>query len=216
MNYDHQTSKRLIFGMSGSGKTTLWLRLLEASPAKYKFVFDHKLEVARKLGWQAARTMEGLCTLFDQHKPVVFYPGDWDDLDAAFSFFCQFTRNLSEIKNGVKLFAADELQDFTDVQFSRLPAPFRWMLNNGRMQELDLLLAAQSLNYVNSRIRFQCTELFIFKHSETANFDMMREAGIDPEGVKALPHPKVDNKVGYIYRNALTGKTQRVIHALNP
>ena len=130
--------------MSGSGKPTLHLRLLAGSPHRWKFVFDHKLECARKLGWQAASSIEGLCWQFDHRHPIVFYPGKMfpNDLDAAFEFFCRFTRNQVERVNGPKLFAADELQDYTDVQFSKPPEAFRWMLNNGRMQELDLQLAA--------------------------------------------------------------------------
>lgn len=219
MNYDHTTSKRLVFGMSGSGKTTLLLRLLADSPHKYKFCFDHKLEMSRKLGWLAATTVEGLCWQFDQRKPVVFYPGRMfpDDLDAGFDTFCRIVRALCQRVHGTKLFCADELQDFTDVQFTRLPASFRWMLNNGRMEEIDLLLAAQSLNDVNCRIRRQVTEIYIFKHSETDTtaFERFREVGIDPEQVKALPHPKIEQRVGWLYRNCLTGRSERVIHAIN-
>ncbi len=215
LNYDHTSSKRLIFGMSGSGKTTLFLQLLQSSPARWKFVFDPEQEASRKLGWQAAKTVEGLCKLFDDGKPVVFWPGEMFESDYAkgFEFFCQFTLNLAKTKDGKKLLAADEIQQFTELHLTGLPPALLAGLNIGRREELDFLIAAQGINDVHSRIRKQATELYVFKVADTDNTALQNLAGLglSKEELTTLPYPRTDGKVGWIYRNCLTGQKTRVI-----
>lgn len=214
MNWDHSPSKRLIAGMSGSGKTTLLLRILRDSGHPWKFVYDPHLETARKLNWQAAGTMEGLCQLFDAKRPVVFYPGRLfpSDCEAGLDFFCQFVMAQAKRREGPKLLAIDELQECTSQNWQSLPDSFKAVLNVGRREEIDLIMSAQSVNDVNAKVRRQVTEVYIFKQSETdfAAMDALGKMGIAPETVNALPHPS-QGRVGWIYRNLLTGQTSTVI-----
>lgn len=203
--------------MSGSGKTTLFLELLKSSPARWKFVFDPDFEAARKLGWTAAASVEGLCKLFDSGKPIVYWPGKMfeDDYEKAFEFFCQFTLNLAKTRDGKKLLAVDELQEVTELHVAGLPKPLRSSLNVGRREELDLLMAAQGIDDIHTRIRKQATEIYIFK---VADMDdnakkRLRKMGVSEEELTGLPYPATDHKVGWLYRNQLTGQKQRVIRS---
>jgi hypothetical protein len=218
VNYDHKPAKRLIFGMSGSGKSTLFLSLLAKAPYRWKFVFDPELEAARKLGWQAAGTVEGLCWLLDQKRPVVFCPEKLfpSDYAGGFDFFCRFTLAQSRRITGPKLFACDELQEWTDFHAGGIPESCRELLNVGRREEVDFLLAAQSANDVHSIFRRQLTELYVFKiaDSDTAAARRLAEMGLDPEAVKALPHAS-QGRVGYFYRNSLKDQTERIEYAFD-
>jgi hypothetical protein len=214
MNYDHKPRKKLIIGCSGSGKTTLFLEQLRSSPAKYKFVFDPEMEAARKLGWKAASTVEGLCRQFDSGQPIVFWPGRMFEyeLEKGFAFFCQFAWNLCKMVDGTKLLAADEVQDFMPLHLTGIPSALRAGLNRGRREELDFLLAAQGINDVHSRIRKQATELFIFTIALTDDTaaKALRKMGISEDELTNLPHPAVHGRVGWIYLNALTRQKVRV------
>lgn len=219
MDFDHRPQKRLIFGMSGTGKTTLFLRLLANSGHRWKFVFDADLEAARKLHWQAASTIEGLAWLYDHEKPVMYWPGRMypADYEAGLDFFCRFTLNLARSRRGAKLFAADELQEVTEPGPGGIPDSLREMLNVGRREEIDFLLAAQSANDVHSRIRRQLTELYVFRaaDSDTPAFQRLAKMGIDAAEVQSLPHPS-QGRVGYLYRQFFTGKTERVEFSISP
>lgn len=219
MNYDHKPQKRLIFGMSGSGKSTLFLTLLAKSPHRWKFVYDPDLEAARKLGWQAAGTVEGLCLLFDQGKPVLFTPSRLfpTDYQAGFDFFCRFMLAQARRFHGPKLCAVDELQEWTDVHAGGIPESCREMLHIGRREEIDFLFAAQSSNEVHTIFRRQVTELYVFKiaDTDTAAFRRLAEMGIDADAVKLLPHAS-QGRVGYFYRNSLRNRSERVEYAIDP
>lgn len=218
MNADHKPQKKLLFGCSGSGKSTLFHKLLQAGGYKWIYVFDWDLKVSRSLHWQAACTVNGLCRLQDAGKPVLFYPRQmFPDLEEAFAFFCRFVMAQVAGRNGKKLFGADELQQYTSPHFLSLPTAFKELLNYGRNEEVDLVLASQHIADLHSRVKSQSTEIYIFKHSDIdqSAFTQFARMGIDPEQVKALPHPSVSERVGWLYKHTLTGRTEIVTHAIN-
>jgi hypothetical protein len=187
---------------------------LQASPGR-KFVFDPDLETSRKLGWQAASTPEGIAWQFDNKKPVVFYPGKMfpDDYSGALDYFCKFTLGVSRTVNGPKLLAIDEIQQFTEMHLTGVPDSLKACLNVGRREELDILLAAQGINDINSRIRKQATEIYVFKVSTADNTALkaLAEMGFSAQEILSLPYPSTDRKVGWIYFDQLRGKKLRVI-----
>lgn len=215
MNYNHENTTELVFGMKGTGKSTQFLERLKRYPAKWKFVYDPNLEAARKLGWQAAQSVKGLCGLFDSRKPIVYYPGAMfpGEPEKGIAFFTQFVWNVCQGKQGVKLFACDEVQTCVGLHLKAIPPAFKMIMDQGRREEIDVLLAAQGINDIHSRIRKQATAVFVYKVPMTDNtaINALAEMGIAREEVLSLPHPKADKKVGWIYVDCLTGKKTRVI-----
>jgi hypothetical protein len=218
MTGDHNPQKKLVFGCSGSGKSTMFRKLIMGSGWRYVYVFDWDLKLARNTGWKAAQSMEGLCRLQDAGRPVLFFPDpeQYATLKEAFAFFCNFVWHQIRRLRGKKVFGVDELQTLVSTNYQSFPPSFSRLLDYGRNHELDMVLAAQRIDGMSKIIRGQMTEVFCFKHSE---FDVdawqeMREIGIDPEAVKALPHATNDGRVGWIYKHGLTGRTETVTHEI--
>lgn len=216
MNFDHESDKRAVVGMTGSGKTTLLLSIAEKSPHAWKFVFDPELEAARKLGWQAASTMEGLCRLFDNRRPVVFYPWDMfpDEAEQGLEFFCRFVMVQARRKQGPKLLVIDELQESCSAHWAAMPPALKKICNTGRREEIDLLLGAQSLNDLNGKVRRQLREIYVFKQAgiDFAALKALAKLNISAEQIQSLPMPKADKRVGWIWKNCLTGESRLVQH----
>lgn len=219
MNPDHKPQKKLIFGTSGSGKSTLFRSLIQQGGYKYVYVFDWDLKVCRELGWTAAGSVEGLCHLQDTGQPVVFYPRKlFPILTEAFSFFCRFVLSQAEGRKGKKLLCADEIQQYVTPNFYAMAPAFSEICNYGRNEEIDLVLASQRVSCLPKDLLMQTTELYVFKllDADTRGFEAVREIGIDPEAVKRLPYPLQHRKVGWIYRNCVTGRMETVTHAIDP
>lgn len=215
VNWHHDPDKRAAVGMSGTGKSTLLLKLLECSPARWKFVFDYELECARKLNWQPAQSLEGLCRLLDNRRPVVYYPDTMfpDDPEAGLEWFCKFVKGQCDRKDGPKLFFADEIQEYVPEHWTQIQPSFRKLCNVGRRAEIDMLLGAQSITDLPLKYRRQITEIYMFKQVlvDTPAIAALGKLGITPAQVDSLPHPKTHRHVGWIHRDLLTGKTSKVI-----
>lgn len=202
MNLDHQADRRLLTGTGGSGKSTEFQRLLVAHRARWKFVFDPEREVSRRLGWPVCCDLPGCAQTAAARQPVCFDPSDtFDTLEEGFDVFCRFVWNFSIGERGVKLFASDEVQDFTTPGNGGIPATFKRLLQKGRRQEIDVLLIAQSLGELHDRIRGQLSHIVTFRHEDALALDWLKRAGFDPEAVKALKYPG-----GWICRNRYTGQ----------
>jgi hypothetical protein len=218
VNPDHDPKKRLVFGCSGSGKSTKFRQLMNVGGYRWVYVFDWDLKYARSMGLQAAGSVKGLCELQDANKPVLFYPRHiFPDLEEGFAFFCRFILEQAKGRQGKKLVGCDELQECIPSNFSSLAPAVREIINYGRNEEIDFVFTAQNLMGLNSRLKAQTTEIYIFRHSDLdeSGFKKFQQIGIDPEQVKRLPHPSVDGRVGWIYKHMFTGKTEFVTHGIN-
>src|SRR5574341_960604 len=72
MNYDHQGKRFAIAGMSGTGKTTFYLKAFRNWQASYKFAFDRKREIARKLRLKTCVNVEQMKYAVLHRYPVLF------------------------------------------------------------------------------------------------------------------------------------------------
>lgn len=170
------------------------------------FVFDHKLEVAHKLGWKAQRDPEQMKAALAAGLPVVFFPGFMfpGDRPAAFDFFCRWVFEVSSVLPGKKLAAIDEIQQVTRIGQGGVPQSFQQILDDGRLRGIDLLLIAQKPNKVNDEIRGQLTEIISFKHTDRLPLQWLEEDGFNPQEVSQLTVPG-----GYIRRNLDTSEQSR-------
>lgn len=176
--------------MRGSGKTTYWLRRIQQHRAKWKFVFDPGREVARKLGWLTAVNDQQLVWLASHRRPICFdssqmFPGQRAQ---GFDFFCSWVFNVCKVIDGPKVFATDEIQGFTATGAGGIPPSFGEIVEEGRREEIDLLLIAQRLNKVNDNIRGQLTEIVTFRHVDALPLKWLEEY-FPPDAVRGLRYP---------------------------
>lgn len=202
MNFNHPPCAVLITGKKGSGKTTYWLARLVGHRARFKFVFDPSREVSRKLGWRVAIDVPTMERAMIEGRPVCFdsaplFPGDRRE---GFAFFTRWTFNVCKALKGVKCFAADELQSCQTVGPFGMPQGFKEIMDEGRREEIDCLLAAQRVNEVNDDVRGHLTEIVTFKHDDPLPVKWLAERGLDPEAIRNLPTP------GYYIRRTDDGK----------
>lgn len=189
MNFNHRPSKVLITGKSGSGKTTLWLSRLKASRHRWKWVFDPDGEASIKTGWPLAVATNQLEAATARRQPVCYdpsrdFPGN---RQAGFEFFCRWCFSVAEVLRGPKLLAVDEVWRYVP-QGQPIGQPVQILLDEGRKQEIDLLLVAQRPNRVHDGIRAVLTELVTFQHTDRLPLSWLAE-DFDPEAVKALKCP---------------------------
>lgn len=202
MNYDHVKDRRLITGTGGSGKTTRFLNLLQSHRARWKFCFDPEREIARKLNWPVCVTEQEMVERAARCEPVCFDPVyRCPDLEDALDFFCKWVWNVSIRLHGVKLFASDEIQDFTETGKGGIPASLKRIMQKGRRQEIDVLMIAQSLGEAHDKIRQQLSHIITFRHEDALAIQWLTRNGFDPDAVKALKYPG-----GWICRNRDNGE----------
>jgi hypothetical protein len=191
MNYDHKAFCILITGKKGSGKTTYWLDRIVRHRARWKFIFDPCREVSRKLGWPVSIDERRMIHNFTTSGIVCFdsshlFPGD---RPRGFAFLTRWVFNVSKGLNGIKLFAADELQSCQSTGPYGVPQGFKEILDEGRREEIDCAFAAQRINEVNDDVRGHLTELITFKHDDPLPLEWLGKRGFDPEEVRNLPAP---------------------------
>jgi energy-coupling factor transporter ATP-binding protein EcfA2 len=204
-NFDHKSEKILITGASGCGKTSLSMALARKKKARVKFVFDYKAgELAHRMAIAALgeigaveqATARGGWVMFDR---VKFFPGE---PDKSFELFCEFVLAQIQILPGVKLFFADELQDYTDTSDANKPLALLQLGDIGRSLQLDMILVAQAPNRLHWALRNQVTEIYTFRQNEKNAIEPLAEKGFDPDEIRKLKNGE------WLWRNLATGETK--------
>lgn len=168
-------------------------------------MYDHKLEIAPRIGVKPCLTFEELQGAIEtKSRFVVFQPPIEFEADTVggFEFFSDFAFAIAKCEQGVKLFFSDELQMFTDGD--SIPYYLAAIVENGRIYEFDFLGASQMPQQIGPRLRNQMTEIVSFRLNEPRCFIWLSDLGWQEneiDTVRRLP------RFQYISRDQMTGKT---------
>jgi len=202
LQIEHDSYKLLITGKSGYGKTTYWLRTLLGLPAGVKFIFDHKGEVALRLGCRPCFTPEELGQAIDTgwviYSPAVMFEGRQPE---GFLYFLEFAFRASCQLPGRKIFGCDELQHF--VGTSQVPGELAMVNDDGRIRGLDMVYISSAPNIIHNRLRGQVDEVVAFRTDEDNPLEWLITKGFNPEHLKNLI------KGEFICRNCNSGAQAR-------
>lgn len=189
----------VVCGMSSSGKTTFAILYLLNTNHAAKFIFDDTGQMAARLRVPHAGTANELeaalsrrWVVFNPHR---MFPGQ---VDKAFLYFCQWAFEASTRGPGRKVFFADEIWRWVSPHV--MPRELATICQMGRAENLELMTATQLPHKLHSSIIGQCTEAVCFRLDERLAFAAIREMGLSPDEIAALPLGK------FIARNRLSNR----------
>lgn len=194
MQVNHRPVKILIGGKSGSGKTTYLLRYVKNSSFRRYFIFDHKMEFQNRLRVEPCFSLEACAERLGRGERFISYhyseefPGE---PGLGFQCFSEWSyeicKALEEEKDGAagnSLYVCDEVNRFTTP--SDLGDGFKFLIEDGRLQGLDLVATSHAANQISNRLRLQLTEIVALETHDKRPLAFLEESGFDPDEVEAL------------------------------
>lgn len=194
MQVHHKPVKILIGGKSGSGKTTYLIRYVRNSDYTRYFVFDHKNEFENRMGLSTAYSLEEVSEALKRGDRYISYhhssefPGD---VETAFQVFCEWSYEVCKAMEGQKdgaagnsLFVCDEVNRFTTT--SDLGFGFKQLIEDGRLQGLDLVATSHAQNQISNRLRLQLSEIVALRTQDQRPLQFLEEEGFDVDKVRGL------------------------------
>lgn len=194
MQVDRVPVKIGIMGKSGSGKTTYQTRFVSAGSYDRYFIFDHKTEISRRLGLELSFSLDEIVERLKQGERHLCYnhseefPGGTQE---AFQIYAQFVYDfchelelLGDGQAGDNMFVCDEVNLHTST--SDLGPSFQTLVEDGRLNGIDLCMAAQGSNGVNTKLRGQLSEVVALKTTDARPLAFLEESGFDVEEVRRL------------------------------
>lgn len=207
MRIAHKPTKLLVTGRSGTGKTTFILRYLAGAIAEKVFIYDHQSEFSERLGLEPLPlTLAALGEHADRHRVTICDPSLTRTPAAlGFELFCQFCREYAQLLPAPcsTLLVCDELHRLQETTATGLPESFVDVLEFGRRDGLDVLIASQAPNLLHNRIRNQITEVAAFSLIDERAASWLEPVGVDADDLRRLPRGQ------YIYINLDTGDQRR-------
>lgn len=201
----HTLYRVIIVGVSGTGKSTLYTQKILASKARWKFVYepDEVGGFAAEAKLPIAHTDKELAAHLKARGIVVFnsdrmFPGD---RAAGFEYFCRWVYNVSMALPGLKLFCADEIQDYTPRPKESLSKTITLLMDHSRKFRLDSIYISNGPEEMHPGLRRQFCELIAFPHFEPNCLDWLEKRGISREEIAQL-RPRGH----FIVRNMFTGE----------
>jgi hypothetical protein len=164
-------------GMSSSGKTTFCFEYLKKSPVACRFIFDDQGQASARLKiplttlatWDKALASRWL--LFNPH---VDFPGD---TAAAFREFCRRVFETSKRGGGRKQVFVDEV--WRHVSPSSIPQEFAVLIQQGRVEGIEVVTATQRPHKLNEAILGQIVELVCFRLQHRLALQALTDLDID-------------------------------------
>lgn len=182
----------VICGMTGSGKTTFGIKYLLNAPAACILVFDWNDRIGPRLPFPVCHTANELEAALS-HRWVIFnpsrmFPGAMFDKKIgtqALRFFASWARDVVKRGPGKKFFYVPELWMFCTED--SIPAELAMLAQDGRQDEVELIVDTQRPELINPSVTGACTELVCFKLASPEALRTVRGLGMDADAVQKLP-----------------------------
>lgn len=190
-NHDFISKKVCLCGRSGRGKSTYQRQLVNAWPADFVFIFDHKDEFKNKAGFHQCRTWAEADAALAQFRRVNFKPlapiETPEQLRAAFREWAGVVLNVCRELPGRKLIVADEMGQLLPKAKTDFDShPVCIMGTTGREFGIDLLCATPRPANLLPEFRGQISQWVFFQQSLGWIGPLAEELGEDFAAVKDL------------------------------
>lgn len=188
--------------MPGSGKTTFGLLFLLNSPAACNFIFDWNDRIGPRL---SGKTIPGsqypfrvayteneieaaINTRWVIFNPKRMFEGamfDRKTATQALRYFAKKAREVSKRGPGKKSFYVPELWMFSTED--SIPPELALLAQDGRQDEVRLIVDTQRPELTNASVTGQCTELVCFRLDEPDALRAVSKLGMPLDKVRNLP-----------------------------
>lgn len=191
-----------VVGMSSSGKTTFAFEYLKKSPVACRFVFDDQGQASSRLKIPLASTraeMErSLSCRWSLYNPHVDFPGD---IPGAFKFWCKWVFETCKRGPGRKQVFIDEV--WRHVSPSSIPQEFAVLIQQGRVEGIEVITATQRPHKLNESILGQIVELVCFRLQHRLALSALTDLDIEDSELKIIQNLPLGSFRSY---NLQTGK----------
>jgi hypothetical protein len=203
-------SLTVIAGMTGSGKTTFGIKYLLNSPAACYLIFDWNDRIGPRLPFHTCYTANELETAVAS-RWVIFNPKrmfegamfDKKQGTKALRFFASFARDVVKRGRGKKFFYVPEVWNFCTED--SIPPELAMLCQDGRQDEVEVIVDTQRPELINESIMGNCTELVCFRLQGLDALRTVGKYGMDEQKVANLPIGYLKSR--FIALNRLTGAT---------
>lgn len=171
-----------IFGCSGSGKTSLAFRYLQRAPdVVARFIFDDRGQAAARLRLPSCSTVAEMERALPS-RWICFAPRG--DLREALKTFCAWTYEASQRGAGRKLVFIDEI--WRHCSPTSLPPELAAIVQDGRVENLELVSATQRPHKLNESLLGQMTEAICFRLKHRLALKALADLDIEPDVVEQV------------------------------
>ena len=191
-----------VVGMSSSGKTTFAFEYLKKSPVACRFIFDDQGQASARLKIPLSATRaeleRSLATRWSLFNPHVDYPGD---IPGAFVFWCKWVFDVCKRGPGRKQVFVDEV--WRHVSPTSLPQEFAVLIQQGRVEGIEVITATQRPHKLNEAILGNIVELVCFRLQHRLALQALSDLDIDDAEVQKIQNIPLGSFRSY---NLQTGK----------
>lgn len=186
----HDNDKRLFCGTTGTGKTTLALKMLLASPAPWKIVFDPEKQWARRLGGFSATSPTAILQALTQCGAVCIdltnrFRGS---KPRQFAWLCEFLWDFSGSVKGNKLIVLDDFKDYIPSNDTKFAAHrIAEIAGAGRRRGMDIFALCRTITEAATSWRSAMSDVYAFQQASGTKADALEnEYGISRDAVCRL------------------------------
>lgn len=187
-------SHTLIVGMTGSGKTTFELRYLFNAACACRFLFDWNERFTERIGkhfrvsYTEAELESSLSSRWSIFNPRRVFPGAAFDRKVgvnALRWWCAWVSRAAKRGRGKKFVVVPELWRFCTED--SIPTELALLAQDGRQDEVELVIDTQRPDKLNPSIVGAVTELVCFRLDEREALRAIGHMRAEPERVASLP-----------------------------
>jgi hypothetical protein len=191
-----------VVGMSSSGKTTFAFEYLKRSKVVCRFIFDDQGQASARLKVPLCSTRaeleRSLSTRYSLFNPHIMFPGD---IPGALKWWCNLVFETCKRGPGPKQVFIDEV--WRHVSPSSIPQEFAVLIQQGRVEDIEVITATQRPHKLNESILGQIVELVCFRLQHRLALQALTDLDIDDAELSQIQNLPLGSFRSY---NLQTGK----------